>query len=332
MDERFAFYNRRLVHADFPRPMTTEISSLAEYDDDALAGHTIAELLHLLLLNQDRVPRALIDECARRGNDIVEPLSELLHKDYYWGDDQSDGEWWLLHHAVMILGLVEGERAGRVLIDFMRRTAEVDDYALQDLLAGYWTALFCNKPAAIVEQLRALAEDRTGDVLLRVQAATCVIASASPDGAWSLDRALDWAASIAFSADDDLDVRSLVADVLLDFARPSDRRKLEALADIQPPMGRVFGRNDITRAYATGGEEPEWIRFADPWAFYTPEAYEQRERNRAEADVLPEDDDALVYTDSYVRPTPKIGRNEPCPCGSGKKYKKCCLERDGRGE
>jgi uncharacterized protein len=24
---------------------------------------------------------------------------------------------------------------------------------------------------------------------------------------------------------------------------------------------------------------------------------------------------------------PKIGRNEPCPCGSGKKYKKCCLDR-----
>jgi hypothetical protein len=23
---------------------------------------------------------------------------------------------------------------------------------------------------------------------------------------------------------------------------------------------------------------------------------------------------------------PKIGRNDPCPCGSGKKYKKCCLE------
>jgi hypothetical protein len=24
----------------------------------------------------------------------------------------------------------------------------------------------------------------------------------------------------------------------------------------------------------------------------------------------------------------KIGRNDPCPCGSGKKYKKCCLEKD----
>lgn len=25
----------------------------------------------------------------------------------------------------------------------------------------------------------------------------------------------------------------------------------------------------------------------------------------------------------YVRATKKIGRNEKCPCGSGKKYKKC---------
>ncbi|MFB3142119.1 MAG: SEC-C metal-binding domain-containing protein, partial [Acidobacteriota bacterium] len=27
---------------------------------------------------------------------------------------------------------------------------------------------------------------------------------------------------------------------------------------------------------------------------------------------------------TVVRTTRKVGRNEPCPCGSGKKYKKCC--------
>ena len=27
----------------------------------------------------------------------------------------------------------------------------------------------------------------------------------------------------------------------------------------------------------------------------------------------------------YVRKCPKIGRNDPCPCGSGKKFKKCCM-------
>jgi uncharacterized protein YecA (UPF0149 family) len=25
-----------------------------------------------------------------------------------------------------------------------------------------------------------------------------------------------------------------------------------------------------------------------------------------------------------VHKGPKVGRNDPCPCGSGKKYKKCC--------
>ena len=27
---------------------------------------------------------------------------------------------------------------------------------------------------------------------------------------------------------------------------------------------------------------------------------------------------------TVVREEPKIGRNDPCPCGSGKKYKNCC--------
>ncbi|MBN1854905.1 MAG: SEC-C domain-containing protein [Pirellulales bacterium] len=25
----------------------------------------------------------------------------------------------------------------------------------------------------------------------------------------------------------------------------------------------------------------------------------------------------------------RIGRNDPCPCGSGKKYKQCCLRKGG---
>ena len=27
---------------------------------------------------------------------------------------------------------------------------------------------------------------------------------------------------------------------------------------------------------------------------------------------------------TFIRATPKVGRNDPCPCDSGKKYKKCC--------
>ena len=33
-----------------------------------------------------------------------------------------------------------------------------------------------------------------------------------------------------------------------------------------------------------------------------------------------------VWEDEFQPPKGKIGRNAPCPCGSGKKYKSCCLK------
>lgn len=35
-------------------------------------------------------------------------------------------------------------------------------------------------------------------------------------------------------------------------------------------------------------------------------------------------DGQIVGTQPITRAIPKVGRNEPCPCGSGKKFKKCC--------
>ena len=39
------------------------------------------------------------------------------------------------------------------------------------------------------------------------------------------------------------------------------------------------------------------------------------------------DDDSLGVA-TRRRAAPRVGRNEPCPCGSGKKYKRCCFEKD----
>jgi len=41
-----------------------------------------------------------------------------------------------------------------------------------------------------------------------------------------------------------------------------------------------------------------------------------------EADVLEEEIIKQTPTQRVIR---KIGRNESCPCGSNKKYKKCCI-------
>jgi uncharacterized protein len=37
---------------------------------------------------------------------------------------------------------------------------------------------------------------------------------------------------------------------------------------------------------------------------------------------------ARTQNRTLIRTGPKIGRNDPCPCGSGMKYKKCCLDKD----
>jgi hypothetical protein len=57
--------------------------------------------------------------------------------------------------------------------------------------------------------------------------------------------------------------------------------------------------------------------------------------DEADGDFAYGDEPALPEWDSYPpaagdtirREAPKVGRNDPCPCGSGKKYKKCCLSK-----
>jgi uncharacterized protein YecA (UPF0149 family) len=44
-------------------------------------------------------------------------------------------------------------------------------------------------------------------------------------------------------------------------------------------------------------------------------------------DILPIDRRKEIerdYKESQIVRVEKVGRNEPCPCGSGKKHKKCC--------
>ena len=57
--------------------------------------------------------------------------------------------------------------------------------------------------------------------------------------------------------------------------------------------------------------------------FVIPQAApQQMERERPEMHTNSPEGAPKVET--FRREQPKVGRNEPCPCGSGKKFKKCC--------
>lgn len=56
----------------------------------------------------------------------------------------------------------------------------------------------------------------------------------------------------------------------------------------------------------------------------------QQQTAHHELSYFTREDDAWVFTGCEMNPkaptvtVAKVGRNAPCPCGSGKKYKKCC--------
>jgi preprotein translocase subunit SecA len=50
----------------------------------------------------------------------------------------------------------------------------------------------------------------------------------------------------------------------------------------------------------------------------------QRKLREERKDIFSDSQDDEVKRTPIKREMPKVGRNDPCPCGSGKKYKKCC--------
>lgn len=311
---------------------------LPNYYDEDLAKLSPAELIGTVIEDGDRVPRNVIDECAKRGEGMVDYFLLLNEDDFLLSDDPVDGSWWLRQHMANILGLIPSEKAGLLLVEIMRHLSQ-EDSDLQDWISGYWPALFLNKPDNVLPPLRSLCEDRNMDCYMRSNAIETVAFIASRKGGEALEHVLAWLASIAQDDDEeDWEFRLSAASMLLHFPREQYQPLLEDLAEQQGGFMAHFSAEEIQQAYAGKYFPPDWERFTDPWEFYQPEAIAKRQIRWREEDAkeqirrLNNDTNSPSYlydsyydSEPYVRPEPKVGRNDPCPCGSGKKYKKCCL-------
>jgi uncharacterized protein len=136
---------------------------------------------------------------------------------------------------------------------------------------------------------------------------------------------------------------------------------MQALAEqitMTPPEDDEAACKQFAAGYVAGAElDPEWRGNADRWTFAGPFAYLCGRRDLVHARMLgqietgssPEEARSTICRqmgslviaarDSFLRyrqaaataqdssarrSMPRVGRNESCPCGSGKKYKKCC--------
>ncbi len=95
------------------------------------------------------------------------------------------------------------------------------------------------------------------------------------------------------------------------WAATTEWRGLEILrTDLGGPTDET-GVVEFVACYVTGGktchhhEIADFVRTDGLWRFA---------------------DGNVVSAPTYRREAPKIGRNMPCPCGSGRKFKRCCAQ------
>ena len=115
---------------------------------------------------------------------------------------------------------------------------------------------------------------------------------------------------------------------------------LDAMTDLRQGIGlRAYGQNDPVVEYKREGYEMfenmiDSIREEIVRRMFLVQVKPQTEIKREKvAKVTSEGGagDKTVKRQPQVRKA-KVGRNDPCPCGSGKKYKNCCLDKDLAGK
>ena len=115
---------------------------------------------------------------------------------------------------------------------------------------------------------------------------------------------------------------------------------IDAMDDLKQGIGlRAYGQHDPVIAYKEEGYEMfqamvSAIREETVRRMFLVRLAPNREVKR---EKVAKETGTAAATPSQVKKTPirkdkKVGPNDPCPCGSGKKYKKCCMHKDKTAE
>ena len=115
---------------------------------------------------------------------------------------------------------------------------------------------------------------------------------------------------------------------------------LDAMTDLRQGIGlRAYGQTDPVVEYKREGYEMfeamiDAIREEIVRRMFLVQIKPQTEIKREKVAKITSEGgagDKTVKRQPTVRKA-KVGRNDPCPCGSGKKYKNCCLDKDLAGK
>ncbi len=249
------------------------------------------------------------------------------------GDDGlhgADGElplMWAPLHAWRALGQLKAAAAIGPLLGLLSRIDDYDDDLVGEELPGVLGAM----GAAALEPVTAyLADSRHGE-WARVTAAETIKKLGKNHPELKAECVTRLSAQLEKFVDQPETVNAFLVLALVDL------RAVEAL----PVMARAFAAGNVDETVMGDYEDVEVElgvkkersepRGPGVWSKFAPEPRTSVEESFVEERVLrgmmpnsaPAGNVVVDRLTPYVRPD-KVGRNDPCPCGSGKKYKKCC--------
>lgn len=249
-------------------------------------------------LGEGKVPRVLLNRILAFGEEAVEPLIELAGDEELWMcDSRGSGRGSIV--AVKLLGQLRSPKGIPVLVDIIDKREGMDiigDTAIRALEAI---------GEEVIEPVLAALEKTKNESA--VTSFASVLATVKGD-----ERIFQVLTELFKKGGDGYE---LFGGLLVQYG---DDRALPILQEaLKDPGLSYLGFREIASAIEELGGTVEIQRdfSADPWF-----QMQQQFRNLA---AHHEQITAMAKPVSTV----KIGRNEACPCGSGKKYKKCC----GRG-
>ncbi len=283
------------------------------------------ELLNELCASGTKVPDGLPEEIIARGESIVDGLGEALLDEHNRDDDATNEMHWMRNHTFMLLGLIGSPKAAPYILDYFRLDLDWDDMLTED---GD-NVLGRLGPEAI-DAIMEYADEEDRDTILQ-------------------GVAMEGLVNVGFSHPE---VRERIVQYFRQsLASSQDEERITSIVDSAIYIDDPELQKDVDRAFDTGQVDPfvidkeyveEFHTRYTPWKtergdfdlmyYFSREFFDKCElqekknrerRKKYEASrlnrIAPNEP-----SETYYRPTPKIGRNEPCPCGSGKKYKKCC--------
>jgi Protein of unknown function (DUF1186)/SEC-C motif len=290
----------------------------------------------LIELGKDRTshPLEALDSADAHRSVLVQPLLEALERGITHADTASEEEAQLFCYALYLLAKWREPRAYPLAIRWLSLSDAVSTGLSGDVSTQDGARILAAVCDGDLEPIKRLVLNRDADefsrgVAVAALALLAVWAEVPRDTildyfVWLAREGLErqtnyvWGALAAESADIE------AIGVFPDLRRAYD----EGFIDPQ-----VIGRSELDEVEASPrGDHLERMKDRHPpiddvaratswWARFGKHASSRRAEELALAAAGELDDD--VPMEPYRAP-PKVGRNEPCPCGSGKKYKKCC--------